>query len=467
MVGKLRFSRCFVAAAILVIAQLASLVTVDLVFTTTAHAQFFRDQRYQERQPQFRSGGFFEDLFGIFKSRPYKDEFGASRRPLQHREQISKESSRAPPPRKAALKGEYAEPKISIVVMGDGMADWLAYGLEESFFDSPEIGVIRKNKLYSGLVHYATNSDLDWWHTARDILSDQKANYVVMMLGLNDRKDIREKELEQEAAMPADDQKGKTKAVKSGMQKSVKSTDKNKTIVLSNQRSKKTISTLKFRSEKWANIYSRRIDETMAALKSRGVPVLWVGLPSIRGARSTADAAYLNDLYRAAADHAGVAYVDIWDGFVNENGKYSRYGPDYLGQTRRLRSSDGVFFTKYGALKLAHYVKRELLRYLNNRVMVGLPSGSGEASEGKSTVRPLVGPVVPLTNALKNSSYLLGGIGGSKVHRNPVAAKVFVKGKAMAAPPGRADNFAWSPEGETNSTQPKIVMPARRQRSAD
>jgi len=328
MVGKLRFSRCFVAAAILATVQLASLATVDVVFTTTAHAQFFHDQRYQERQPQSRSGGFFEDLFGIFKSRPYKDEYGASRRPREHRKQILKESSRAPPPRKAAIKGEYAEPKISIVVMGDGMADWLAYGLEESFSESPEIGVIRKNKLYSGLVRYAASSDLDWWHNAREILSDQKANYVVMMLGLNDRKDIREKELEQQAATPTDDQKVKTKAVKNGMQKSVKSTDKNKTIVPSNQRSKKTISTFKFRSEKWAKIYSRRIDETMAALKSRGVPVLWVGLPSIRGARSTADAAYLNDLYRAAADRAGVAYVDIWDGFVNENGKYSKYGPD-------------------------------------------------------------------------------------------------------------------------------------------
>jgi hypothetical protein len=251
------------------------------------------------------------------------------------------------------------------------------------------------------------------------------------------------------------------------MQKPDKSTDKNKAIMPSNQRGKMTISTFKFRSEKWAKTYSRRIDETIAALKSSGVPVLWVGLPSIRGARSTADAAYLNDLYRTAADRAGVTYVDIWDGFVNENGKYSKYGPDYLGQTRRLRSSDGVFFTKYGALKLAHYVKRELLRYISNRVMVGLPSGSDEASEGKSTVRPVVGPVLPLTNSLKNSDYLLGGIGGRKVHRNPLAAKVFVKGKAVAAPSGRADNFAWSPEGQTNSTQPKLFTPAKRHRAAD
>ena len=63
---------------------------------------------------------------------------------------------------------------------------------------------------------------------------------------------------------------------------------------------------IEFRSDKWAEVYSKRIDETIAALKSKGVPVFWVGLPSIRGTKSTADAVYLNDLYRARAERAGV-----------------------------------------------------------------------------------------------------------------------------------------------------------------
>ena len=68
------------------------------------------------------------------------------------------------------------------------------------------------------------------------------------------------------------------------------------------------------------------------------MPVIWVGLPPIRGARSSGDAAYLNDLYRARAERAGITYIDVWDGFVDEAGKYSNYGPDYEGQVRRLRS---------------------------------------------------------------------------------------------------------------------------------
>ena len=98
----------------------------------------------------------------------------------------------------------------------------------------------------------------------------------------------------------------------------------------------------------------------IAALKSKGVPVFWVGLPAIRGTRSTADMVYLDDLYRARAERAGIIYVDIWDGFVDESGRYVTHGPDFEGQMRRLRSGDGVHFTKAGARKLAHYVEREI-----------------------------------------------------------------------------------------------------------
>ena len=59
-------------------------------------------------------------------------------------------------------------------------------------------------------------------------------------------------------------------------------------------------------------------------------------------------------------------------------------GPDYEGQVRRLRSSDGVFFTKAGAIKLARYVEQELSRYMSNRVPVALPSGPFEATPSES-----------------------------------------------------------------------------------
>ena len=139
----------------------------------------------------------------------------------------------------------------------------------------------------------------------------------------------------------------------------------------------------------------KRIDDMIAALKSKGVPVLWVGMPAVRGTKSTSDMSYLDELYRARAEKAGITYVDIWDGFVDEQGHYAQQGPDFEGQTRRLRTYDGVHFTKYGAEKLAHYVDHDLRRMLTNRVMpVALP-GPEEQSPAKGA-RPAVGPVVPL-----------------------------------------------------------------------
>src|SRR4029077_12483144 len=114
-----------------------------------------------------------------------------------------------------------------------------------------------------------------------------------------------------------------------------------------------------FHTDQWEAAYIKRIDATTAALKSRGVAVFWVGLPAQRGPKATSDASYLNELYRGRAEKAGIVYVDVWDGFVDEQGRYSPQGPDFEGQIRRLRSADGIYFTKAGARKLAHYVERE------------------------------------------------------------------------------------------------------------
>jgi uncharacterized protein len=167
---------------------------------------------------------------------------------------------------------------------------------------------------------------------------------------------------------------------------------------------------------------------------------------------------------------------------VDEAGKYSNYGPDYEGQVRRLRLNDGVFFTKAGAIKLARYVEQELSRLMSNRVSVALPSGSFEAvpSDSKPTERPLIGPVIPLTGTAKDkdkdSDNLLGLPGSSPIPGDAIAMKVLAKGETVAAPPGRADNFAWLTRDQTTSAaaapetpiaeQPKPEVPVAAQPKA-
>src|SRR5262252_6724449 len=470
-------ARWLVMAAVLTLAQSASVAV---------QAQFFwnwnqQDQHNRQRsRPQ--SGGLF-DWFGggQYNSRPHDDDSYSPPRQRQYQpQQQPAESSHAPPPKKAEAKDEQTGPTTSIVVMGDDMADWLGYGLEDVFSDTPEVRVVRQNKLNSGLLHYDAKGDLDWWHVARDTLAQEKVDYVVMMLGLGDRQDIREKDLAKEADTRAKDQqakdqagkdpqakdrKPKDEAEKKDGQKAAKTSDTDENGTSSPQRVKKPVSPAEFRSEEWQKVYSRRIDDTIAALKSKGVPVIWVGLPPLRSARSSSDAAYLNELYRARAERAGIKYVDVWDGFVDEAGKYSNYGPDYEGQVRRLRLSDGIFFTKSGAIKLARYVEQELSRYMSNRLPVALPSGSLEAapSDSKPAERPLMGPVIPLTGTAKDkdkdSDSLLGAPGTSPIHDDAIATKVLAKGETVTAPPGRADNFAWLNRSHQLSVRGTAAVP--------
>jgi hypothetical protein len=207
-----------------------------------------------------------------------------------------------------------------------------------------------------------------------------------------------------------------------------------------------------FHSDQWAQLYRKRIDEMIAALKAKGVPVFWVGLPAVRGPRSTADMGYLDDLYHAAADKAGIRYVDIWDGFVDENGRYSVQGPDFEGQTRRLRTGDGVHFTKFGALKLAHLVDQDLGRVLTSNPAVAAPVPGPEAAApakpGPGAAKPAIGPVLPLAaTGSGQGGDLLGAKAPAPAAGNPLATSVLVRGDAVPAPPGRADDFSWPPRG--------------------
>ena len=218
-----------------------------------------------------------------------------------------------------------------------------------------------------------------------------------------------------------------------------------------------------FRDDHWVELYGKKIEELANVLKAKGVPVLWVGLPAIRGPKGTADMLFLDSLYREGAAKAGITYVDVWDGFVDEAGRFLQKGPDFEGQIRQLRSGDGVYFTKPGARKLAHYVEREITRLLAGRSgPIALPSEPAtpdtNAEPGKPAPRPLAGPIVPLVAASISTDQLLGGPGTRPASVDALAAKTLVKGEPLAAPAGRADDYAW-PRREVGREQAKGDTP--------
>jgi hypothetical protein len=379
--------------------------------------------------------------------------------------------SRAPSLKKPDPKAEAAV-ATPILVLGDSMADWLGYGLEQTYADAPEIGVLRRHKTNSGLIRTETKSDPrgeypDWPQAARDLIATTKPKFVLIMVGINDRRHFRE--VTQAAPRPAPKpapapaSQGQQPRSQDGTEEEKPAGEEKPQAAAPSQPSvpaAPVVRNLEFHSDAWSEAYSRRIDETIAALKTSGVPVFWVGLPPLKGQRAAADIPYLNDLYRSRADKAGIIYIDVWDGFVGEDGNYVQYGPDVEGQIRRLRAGDGAYFTQYGAKKLAHYVQREIQRWMSDRpVALAVPEEPKETKPEKDTketapaakagprARPLSGPAVALTAERAIESDDLAGGSNRQPASDAIALKVLVQGEAMPAPAGRADDFAWPRRG--------------------
>ena len=389
-----------------------------------------------------------------------------------------------------------------MLVLGDAMADWLGYGLEDAYSEQPDMGVIRKHKTISGLIKYQPRGEpADWTAAAKAILATEKPDAIVVMLGLNDRVAIREAVTEKKTDKKDDkkDARGKpgdakpkpesstdtakpdagkadaakadgTKAdtaktdTKADTAKADDADDDDAPQIAAPEKSARAGGGLyEFRDERWVELYAKKIEELIGVLKSKGVPVLWVGLPAIRGPKGTSDMLFLDALYRDGAGKAGITYVDVWDGFVDEAGRFLQKGPDFEGQIRQLRSADGVFFTKPGARKLAHYVEREVTRLLAARsgpIAVPIEPVTPDANvvPGQPAPRPLAGPVMPLVASSVGTDQLLGGPGTRPAGVDALAARTLVKGEALAPPAGRADDYAW-PRREIGREQAKGDTP--------
>jgi uncharacterized protein len=418
---------------------------------------------------QFFDNGFpFQNNGSPFQNRRQREPFGwfepaPTERPIRSRKRAAPQHqaqperpaspvdySRAPAPKKTDSKAEPAS--TSIMVLGDAMADWLGYGLEMAYADAREIGILRQARTNSGLIRAQVHNDPefpDWPQAAREMIAANNPRFVVMMVGLNDRQQIREQAAPpQRVVKPAPEPAGKAalehdRPAPEGPETPAATAPE--TTVPGGNRA------VEFRTDAWSEAYIRRIDETIASLKTSKVPVFWVGLPPLRGEKSASDIPFLNELYRSRADKAGVVYIDIWDGFVDEDGRYVQSGPGVDGQTRRLRTNDGVYFTNAGARKLAHYVEREIERWMSARavpVVQSIPQEpkveeSVRAGQSGLHVRPLSGPTMPLMSESGGQSDELLGGNARKPAADALAAKVLARGEAVPAPAGRADDFAW------------------------
>src|SRR6266699_6512021 len=196
---------------------IASGMLLGIVGPTSA--QFFNFGGFQQRpQPQRGGGGFGGGWFGNDMFDPFQQHA-----PQPYRRQtlppVREDFSKAPPPEKRETV-----PERHVLVLGDAMADWLAYGLEDAYSEQPEMGVIRKHKTVSGLIHYQPKGDpADWAAAAKGILATEKPDAIVVMLGLSDRTSLREPVSEK--LDKSSDKKGDKKDARDKDKKDVKPAD--------------------------------------------------------------------------------------------------------------------------------------------------------------------------------------------------------------------------------------------------
>jgi len=228
--------------------------------------------------------------------------------------------------------------RYRIVVLGDSMGEGLWGGLYRAFEDDPTLEFIQRANGSTGL---ARPDRYDWDAELGKILKDENYQIAVVMFGGDDMQPIRE---------------GKN--------------------------------VFKVGTEEWRQAYGKRVEKFIRKLREANVAVYWTGLPVMRSPGQTSDAEQLNDVFREKAFVNGAKYIDTWDGFVDESGRYSAYGPDMSGQVKRLRGDDGVHLTMRGNVKLANFVEKELRKDLTQaKSERNIPLAGTEDEQAKITNR--------------------------------------------------------------------------------
>ena len=193
-----------------------------------------------------------------------------------------------------------------ILVLGDSQAQGLAAAFMRLFRRRPEIRIVDKSKIATGLM---PRPNYDWPAEIAKVAASEHADVAVVMFGANDRPLVRthgEIDPAKRAAFVAD--------------------------------------------------YGAKVAAIVTALRAAGMPVVWVGHPNARDPVFSEDMKLLDEVYQSAATQAGADYVSSWQMFADPSGNYEAFGPGPDGDTTRLRADDGVHLTPAGYDLLARAI---------------------------------------------------------------------------------------------------------------
>lgn len=358
-------------------------------------------------------GGFFRRLFRrrdaappppgpVFRVAP-REEPRRQATPRRSRQSRSP----APTPREitAVAKSEDAK---RVLVAGDFMAGALAKGLAEAYEENPDALVVDATSGSSGLVR---NDYYDWPGKLPAIVEEQKPDAILVLIGGNDRQSI---------------------ATESG--------------------------TYSVGADGWRTAYAGRVAALADVLKAAAVPAIWVGLVPVESGNMSRDYSSFNGIVREQLEAKGLPFIEVWNGFADEEGKYVAVGPDVRGQSVQLRASDGLNFTRAGQRKLAYFVEQELQDIFGG-MTPQLASADPAAPVAPGEEGPQIGPMVPLDALAVAGGDALASAGPDE-ERGGVTVEISERlSGETPAPRGRADFYRW-PLQEPQPVVQQALQPA-------
>ena len=119
-----------------------------------------------------------------------------------------------------------------------------------------------------------------------------------------------------------------------------------------------------FPSPEWAQQYALRVDEILSAARSRGVKVIWVGLPAMREGRVQQGAVVQNQIFYSRAKAWGTDYLatEPLIGVLSE--PFQKFMLDEAGQAVNLRAGDGIHFAPAGLRR----IQQALLNHIEGEI---------------------------------------------------------------------------------------------------
>lgn len=206
----------------------------------------------------------------------------------------------------------------SLLVVGDSLSVAVGEQLERHFSRYANcVTFQRLGKVSSGL---ARPEFFDWEQSLKGLVSRQRPDIVAIMLGANDNKPLKKKDL-----------------------------------------------TIEFGTAQWRREYAARLERLYEICLSGNseVRVFWIGVPIMEDPALTRDMKAINKTIESwCRDKPDCEYVNTWSALADSDGRYVQYQrDDQTGEPLAIRAKDGVHLSSYGAWILAGVTIDSITKY--------------------------------------------------------------------------------------------------------